>query len=118
MSGGAGAVRARRAGYPFSFRCRRSGNCCARPAGVVRVDAAEVRAMARELGLSEPGFRRRFVAPGGDRLVQGLGGRYSTSVPIPSVPALRGLAICAQAANLYWATRRIELTNPVVGIIN
>ena len=59
--------------WPFSFRCQRSGNCCARPEGIVRVDAAEVRAIAEYLGLGEAACRTRYVD--GDRLKQGLGSR-------------------------------------------
>lgn len=62
-------------GWPFDFACRRSGNCCAQPGGMVRVDAARIAAMAAHLGVSEAGFRSRYVAPSGDRLVDGLGGR-------------------------------------------
>jgi hypothetical protein len=64
-----------RPGHPFRFRCRRSGNCCARPEGVVRVGPADVERMARHLGLPEPAFRSRYVAASGDRLAEGLGGR-------------------------------------------
>lgn len=60
---------------PFTFACRRAGNCCAQPGGMVRVDDERVRAMAAHLGLSESGFRSRYVAPSGDRLIDGLGGR-------------------------------------------
>jgi Fe-S-cluster containining protein len=63
------------AAFPFRFRCRRSGNCCARPAGVVRVGDADVRAIAAHLGMAERAFRSRYVAAGGDRLAEGLGGR-------------------------------------------
>lgn len=59
----------------YRFRCRRSGNCCSRPDGFVRVDDADVRRIAAYLGLSERGFRSRFVAARGDRLVEGLGPR-------------------------------------------
>ena len=65
----------RRPGFPFAFACRRSGNCCARPEGVVRVDAEDVRRMAAHLGLSEAGVRSRYLAASGDRLAEGLGGR-------------------------------------------
>ncbi|MBI5850772.1 MAG: YkgJ family cysteine cluster protein [Planctomycetes bacterium] len=61
--------------WPFAFRCRRSGNCCARPEGVVRVDAADVTRIASHLGLSEAGFRGRYLAAGRDRLVDGPGSR-------------------------------------------
>ncbi len=61
--------------FGFRFRCRRSGNCCARPAGVVRVTDAEVGAMAAARSMSTAGFRSRFVDPRGDRLRDGPGGR-------------------------------------------
>jgi len=61
--------------YPFAFSCRRSGNCCAQPEGVVRVDADDVQRIAAHLGLSEAGVRSRFLAGSGDRLADGLGGR-------------------------------------------
>jgi Fe-S-cluster containining protein len=61
--------------YPFTFACRRSGNCCARPEGMVRVTAADITAIAGHLGMSEAGVRSRYVAPSGDRLVNGLGTR-------------------------------------------
>jgi Fe-S-cluster containining protein len=64
-----------RPGYPFRFACRRSGNCCSRPGGVVRVDADDVARIAGHLGLSEGAFRSRYVAATGDRLAEGLGGR-------------------------------------------
>ena len=68
-------MRESRPGFPFTFRCRRSGNCCARPAGVVRVSADDVREIAAHLRMSEAGVRGRYVAPSGDRLKDGLGGR-------------------------------------------
>ncbi len=61
--------------YPFTFACQRSGNCCARPEGVVRVDAQEIAQLAVQLGMSDAAFRARFVAASGDRLKDGLGGR-------------------------------------------
>lgn len=64
-----------RDGYPFAFRCRRSGNCCARPGGFVRVGPADVTAIAEHLGLSEGGVRSRFLAADGSRLRDGEGGR-------------------------------------------
>ena len=60
---------------PFDFTCRRSGNCCARPGGMVRVSADEAAAIAAHLGLSEAGFRARYVDVDGLRLRDGLGGR-------------------------------------------
>jgi Fe-S-cluster containining protein len=61
--------------FPFRFRCRRSGNCCARPEGIVRVDAADVARIAAHLGLSESALRARHLAAGGDRLRDAPGGR-------------------------------------------
>lgn len=65
----------RAAGFPFRFRCRRSGNCCATPEGMVHIGESDVRRIAAHLGISEAGFRSRYVAARGDRLVEGLGGR-------------------------------------------
>jgi hypothetical protein len=63
------------ADFAFTFRCRRSGNCCARPEGTVRVDAADVARISAHLGISETAFRSRYVAASGDRLIDGLGHR-------------------------------------------
>ncbi|MCA8975145.1 MAG: hypothetical protein KDC98_10505, partial [Planctomycetes bacterium] len=57
--------------FPFRFRCRRSGNCCAIPGGFVRVDDGDVTAIAAHLGLGEDAFRSRFVQPDGVRLKDG-----------------------------------------------
>jgi len=62
-------------GFPFEFRCRRSGNCCARPEGIVRVGADDVARIAALLGITEAAFRSRYVAAGGDRLIDAPGGR-------------------------------------------
>lgn len=70
-----GVERAERDGFPFTFRCRRSGNCCARPGGFVRVGPDDVAAIADHLGLSEAGVRARFLTPAADRLREGVGGR-------------------------------------------
>ncbi len=59
--------------FPFRFTCHRSGNCCARPGGVVRVNGEEVAALAQYLGLSEAALRSRYLAATGDRLREGLG---------------------------------------------
>lgn len=75
--------------FPFEFQCQRSGNCCARPHGIVRVTPADVAAIAVHLGLSEMATRARFVAPPGDRLKDGLGSRC---VFLDDVP---GQAACA-----------------------
>jgi Fe-S-cluster containining protein len=61
--------------YPFRFRCRRSGNCCARPESVVRVSPADMTQIANHLRISEAAARTRFVATSGDRLIDGPGGR-------------------------------------------
>ena len=63
------------AAFPFTFRCRRSGNCCAIPGGIVRITAAERAAIAAHLGMTEAAFTSRYVQPGSDRLKDGLGGR-------------------------------------------
>jgi Fe-S-cluster containining protein len=60
---------------PFRFRCRRSGNCCARPGGIVRITGAEIARAAAELGIGERAFRSRYVATRGDRLIDAPGGR-------------------------------------------
>src|SRR5262245_10256887 len=59
--------------FPFRFRCQRSGNCCARPEGAVRVSDADVARIAAHLGLGVAAVRSRYVAATGDRLVDGLG---------------------------------------------
>lgn len=59
----------------FRFRCRRSGNCCARPEGVVRVTPEDVVRIADYLRMDEAALRSRYVAASGDRLVDGAGGR-------------------------------------------
>jgi Fe-S-cluster containining protein len=64
-----------RPGFPFRFACRRSGNCCAIPGGVVRVTADEAAAIAVHLGLSEAAFAARYLRPDGVRLVDGFGNR-------------------------------------------
>ncbi|MBL8723243.1 MAG: YkgJ family cysteine cluster protein [Planctomycetes bacterium] len=64
-----------RPGYPFQFRCRRSGNCCAVPGGVVQVGSQDVAAIAAHLGLSEAACRSRYVTADGQRLVDGFGNR-------------------------------------------
>jgi hypothetical protein len=59
----------------FDFSCRRSGNCCARPGGTVRIAAADVARIAPWLGMSEQAFRSRYLAASGDRLIDGAGSR-------------------------------------------
>jgi hypothetical protein len=61
--------------YPFRFRCQRSGNCCARPEGEVRVGAADVARIAKHLRIAEDSVRARFLTRRGDRLIDGPGGR-------------------------------------------
>ncbi|MBL9079432.1 MAG: YkgJ family cysteine cluster protein [Planctomycetes bacterium] len=63
------------AGFPFTFACRRSGNCCAIPGGFVRVTADEAQSIAAHLGLEPAVFARRYLRPDGERLVDGLGSR-------------------------------------------
>ena len=63
------------ADYPFEFRCRRSGNCCAIPGGFVRVGDADVERIAAYLDLTAAAFRSRYVTADGERLVDGLGSR-------------------------------------------
>lgn len=62
-------------GYPFRFACRRSGNCCSIPDGVVRVTDRDIVAIANHLGMSESAVRSRYVQPSGDRLRDGEGSR-------------------------------------------
>ena len=64
-----------RQGYTFRFTCRRSGNCCAIPGGIVRVTADELPAIAALLGMSPPAFASRYLQADGERLVEGLGNR-------------------------------------------
>jgi Fe-S-cluster containining protein len=60
---------------PLRFTCRRSGNCCSRPGGFVRVTDVDVARAAAQLGISERAFRSRYVAVRGDRLVDAPGAR-------------------------------------------
>lgn len=62
-------------GFPFSFTCRRSGNCCAIPGGIVRVSEAEAAAIASHLGMSITAFATRYLQADGERLKEGLGNR-------------------------------------------
>ena len=39
--------------FSFRFTCKRSGNCCSIPGGIVRVTDADVRNIAVHLGMSE-----------------------------------------------------------------
>lgn len=65
----------RQDGYPFTFACRRSGNCCAVPGGVVRVGEGDIAAIAAHLGMAAAAFVRRYVQPDGLTLKDGLGNR-------------------------------------------
>jgi Fe-S-cluster containining protein len=65
----------RQPGFPFAFACRRSGNCCAIPGGVVCVAPAEAAAIAERLGLAVHAFAARYLQPDGRTLRDGLGGR-------------------------------------------
>ncbi len=49
---------------------------------------------------------------------QPAAGRSSFSVRIPALPALRGGVIALQAANFYQSNMTLELSNPVVAVIN
>ena len=62
-------------GFPFTFTCRRSGNCCAIPGGIVRVTADEAAAIVVYLGLLLVVFASRYLQAGGERLKDGLGNR-------------------------------------------
>ena len=64
-----------RDGFPFTWACKRSGNCCAIPGGFVRVTADEASAIASHLGLELAAFRSRYLQPDGARLKEGLGNR-------------------------------------------
>jgi Fe-S-cluster containining protein len=43
------------------FECRRSGNCCTGAPGAVRLTEAELASLARELGGTPDGIRRRYT---------------------------------------------------------
>ena len=64
-----------RPGFPYRWACRRSGNCCAIPGGVVRVTADEIARIAALLGIGEAAFRSRYLQPDGERLKDGFGTR-------------------------------------------
>ena len=61
--------------FPFRFRCQRSGNCCSRPGGTVRVGPDDVTRIAAHLEMTEAAFRSRYVAASGDRLNAGTSDR-------------------------------------------
>lgn len=63
------------ADFPFTFACRRSGNCCAIPGGFVRVTPDEAEAIAAHLGLTPAAFASRYLQADGTRLKDGLGNR-------------------------------------------
>lgn len=75
MSAGVGPAAETRPGFPYAFACRRSGNCCAIPGGVVRVTADEAAAIADHLGLVPSAFRSRHLQADGITLREGLGSR-------------------------------------------
>ncbi len=58
--------------WPFRHRCRRSGNCCSRPEGRVRLSPSDVLAIAELLGLEAEAFRARYCrsGPGEDLLLK------------------------------------------------
>lgn len=62
-------------GFPYKFACRRSGNCCAIPGGVVRVTVEERRAIAAHLEMTEEAFVSRYLQPDGVHMKDGLGNR-------------------------------------------
>jgi Fe-S-cluster containining protein len=51
---------------PEMFVCRRCGNCC-RAAGDVRLQAGDIEAIARLLGLDPYAFTARYTSLGADR---------------------------------------------------
>lgn len=55
-------------GYPFTFQCQRSGNCCSVPGGVVKVSGPELVAIAEFLGLAPSIVRARYFQRGNDLL--------------------------------------------------
>ncbi len=65
----------REPGFPWSFACRRSGNCCSIPGGFVRVTNVEATAIARGLGIELAAFYSRYVQGDGQTLKEGLGHR-------------------------------------------
>lgn len=65
----------REPGFPWSFSCLRSGNCCSIPGGFVRVTEEEAAAIARHLGMDLAAFRSRHVQGDGRTLKDGLGHR-------------------------------------------
>jgi Fe-S-cluster containining protein len=60
----------------LAFTCTQCGACCTGAPGYVWVDAAEVEALARHLGLAVDDFGRRYVRQVGDRysLIERPGG--------------------------------------------
>lgn len=62
-------------GFPFSFGCKRSGNCCSIPGGFVRVTDDEARSIAALLGIDVAAFYSRYVQPDGRTLRDGFGTR-------------------------------------------
>ncbi len=80
------------ADYPFRFSCKRSGNCCARPEGRVRITETEIPAIAECLDLGVDAFRSRFLVagPDGDWLL-----KMGLSAACVFLEHHEGLASCA-----------------------
>ena len=60
--------------YPFTFACYRSGNCCSRPGGQVRVGDREIAAIAAHLGMNRDAFVSRYLRRGEAVLTEAPGG--------------------------------------------
>ena len=60
--------------YPFRFECRRTGNCCARPGGMVRVTPRDIHDIATHLDRSEAQVRAMYLDSTGQRLRDAPGG--------------------------------------------
>ncbi len=69
---------------------------------MVAVSAAEVRAIAAHLGLSEAGFRSRYLAVGGDRLVDAPGGGGACVFLQPGAPSGCGIYPVRPAKCASW----------------
>ncbi len=98
--------------FPFTFACRRSGNCCAIPGGIVRVTPAEAEAIAAHLGLSPQAFASRFLQPDGVRLKDGLGNRCVFLAD--GAPAGCGIYEVRPAKCREWPFWPEVLTDPAV----
>ncbi|HHI79820.1 MAG TPA: YkgJ family cysteine cluster protein [Planctomycetes bacterium] len=76
----------------YSFACRRSGNCCARPGGRVRFPAEALEELAAFLGLELEGLLSLYLVPGPE------GEFLAKEAPGGACPFLGsegGLATCA-----------------------